>query len=146
MFSLRLWASSYGVIFFQITWREIWTTQLCNPRQHKRPPLQWRHNERDGFSNHQPHDCLLKRLFRRWSKETSKIRVTGLCVGSSPVTDEFPAQRASNAKKCFHLMTSPCWWPIDLLWHSYIQDDFVRVSLICIGYSVGIWKELPPSK
>ena len=28
-------------------------------------PLQWRHNEHDGVSNHQPHDCLLKHLFRR---------------------------------------------------------------------------------
>ena len=27
-------------------------------------PLQWRHNERDGVSNHQPHDCLLNRLFK----------------------------------------------------------------------------------
>ena len=25
--------------------------------------LQWRHNERDGVSNHQPQDCLLNRLF-----------------------------------------------------------------------------------
>ena len=24
-------------------------------------PLEWRQNERDGVSNHQPHDCLLKR-------------------------------------------------------------------------------------
>ena len=30
--------------------------------------LHWRHNERDGVSNHQPHDCLLNRLFRRRSK------------------------------------------------------------------------------
>ena len=30
------------------------------------------------------------------SKKTSKLRVTGLCVGNSPVTREFPAQRASN--------------------------------------------------
>ena len=62
-----------------------------------RPPLQWCHNERDGVSNHQPHDCLLNRLFRRRSKKTTKLRVTGLCEGNSPVTDEFPAQRASNA-------------------------------------------------
>ena len=34
--------------------------------------LRWRHNERDSVSNHQPHDCLLKRLFWRRSKETSK--------------------------------------------------------------------------
>ena len=61
-------------------------------------PLQWRHNERDGVSNQQPHDCLLNRLFRRRSKKTSKLRVTGLCEGNSPVTCEFPAQRASNAK------------------------------------------------
>ena len=27
--------------------------------------LQWRHNDHDGVSNHQPHDCLLNRLFRR---------------------------------------------------------------------------------
>ena len=26
--------------------------------------LQWRHNGRDSVSNHQPHDCLLNRLFR----------------------------------------------------------------------------------
>ena len=38
------------------------------------------------------------------SKKTSKLRVTGLCEGNSPVTGEFPAQRASNAD-FFHLMT-----------------------------------------
>ena len=27
--------------------------------------LQWRHNDPDGVSHHQPHDCLLNRLFRR---------------------------------------------------------------------------------
>ena len=27
--------------------------------------LQWRHNEHDGVSNHQPHDCLLDLLFKR---------------------------------------------------------------------------------
>ena len=31
--------------------------------------LQWRLNGCDGVSSHQPHDCLLKRLFRRRSKE-----------------------------------------------------------------------------
>ena len=43
--------------------------------------LQWRHDGRDGALNHQPHDCLLHRLFRRRSKKTSKLRVTGLCAG-----------------------------------------------------------------
>ena len=67
-------------------------------------PLQWRHNEHDGVSNHQPYDCLLNRLFRRRSKKTSKLRVTGLCVGNSPVTGEFPAQRASNTENV------SIWW------------------------------------
>ena len=30
--------------------------------------------------------------------ETLKLRVTGLCVGNSSVTGEFPAQMASNAE------------------------------------------------
>ena len=60
--------------------------------------LQWRHNERDGVSNHQPRHCLLKRLFRMRSKKISKLCVTGLYEGNSPVTGEFPAQRASNAE------------------------------------------------
>ena len=66
--------------------------------------LQWRHNERDGVSNHQPHDCLLNHLFRHRSKKTSKLRVNGLCGGNSPVTGEFPAQRASNAENV------SIWW------------------------------------
>ena len=66
--------------------------------------LRWRHNGRDSVSNHQPHDCLLNRLFRRRSKKTSKLRVTGLCAGNSPGTDEFPAQMASNAENV------SIWW------------------------------------
>ena len=66
--------------------------------------LQWRDNERDGVSNHQPYGCLLNRLFRRRSKNTSKLRVAGLCEENSPVTGEFPAQRASNAENV------SIWW------------------------------------
>ena len=43
--------------------------------------LQWRHNERYGVSNHRRFDCLLNRLFMRWSKKTSKLRVIGLWRG-----------------------------------------------------------------
>ena len=32
------------------------------------------------------------------SKKASKPHVTGLCAGKSPVTGEFPAQKASNAE------------------------------------------------
>ena len=43
--------------------------------------LRWRHNGPDSVSNHQPYDCLPNRLFRRRSKKSSKLRVTGLCAG-----------------------------------------------------------------
>ena len=55
------------------------------------------YNELDGLSNHQPHDCLLNRLFRRISKKASKLRFTGLSGANSPITGEFPTQRVSNA-------------------------------------------------
>ena len=51
-------------------------------------------------------NCLFNRLFRRRQKKPSKFRVTGHCEGKTPLTGEFPAQRTSNAEKCFHLMTS----------------------------------------
>ena len=66
--------------------------------------LWWRHNGHGRVSNHQPYDCLLKGLFRRRSKKTSKLRVTGLCAGNSPVTGEFHAQRASYAENV------SIWW------------------------------------
>ena len=71
--------------------------------------LQWRYNGCDGVSNHQPHNCLLNRIFKRRSKKTSKLLVTGLYVGNSPETCEFPAQRASNAENvsiwwCHHVI------------------------------------------
>ena len=66
--------------------------------------LQWRNNGHDGVSNHQPHDCLLNRLFRRRSKKISKFRVTAICEGNSPVIGEFPTQRASDAENV------SIWW------------------------------------
>ena len=70
--------------------------------------LQWPYNGRDGVSNHKPHGCLLNRLFGRWWTETSKLRVTGLCAGNSPVT-----QMASNAENVsiwwrHHVYLNPC--------------------------------------
>ena len=60
--------------------------------------LQWRHNDCDGISNHRRSHCLLNCWFRCRSKKTSKLRVTGLCEGNSPVTGEFPAEKASNTE------------------------------------------------
>ena len=66
--------------------------------------LRWRHNGRDGVSNHQPHDCLLNTLFEGRSQKASKFRVSGLCVGNSSGTGEFPAQMDSNAENVY------IWW------------------------------------
>ena len=82
----------------------MWHWELKSPHA-----LRWRHNGSDGVSNHQP-NCL----FRRRSKKTWKLCVTGLCVGNSPVTGEFPAQRASNAEN------SSIWWRHHgRQWHVY---------------------------
>ena len=72
--------------------------------------LQWHHNGHYSVSNHQPHDCLLNHLFRRRSKKTSKLRVTGLCVVNSPGTGEFPAQMASYTKNV------SIWWRHHHIW------------------------------
>ena len=83
----------------------IWNIFLHWPKSYfEQRTLQWRHYDYDGFSNHQPYDCLFTRLFRRRSKKTSKLRVTGLCVGNSPVAGELPAQMASNPENI------SIWW------------------------------------
>ena len=117
--------------------------------------LRWRHNDHAGVSNHQPHGCLLNRLFRRKSKKTSKLHVTGLCAGNSPGTGEFPTQMASYAENV------SIWWRqheilqnLLTLWTSsvffcahYAQTNFVtnvdqvlqhRYVITLYGYNVVI--------
>ena len=103
--------------------------------------LRWRHNDHAGVSNHQPHGCLLNRVFRRKSKKTSKLRVTGLCTGNSPGTGEFPAQMASYAENVF------IWWrhheasewssaEINIPWSAVITQS--NLSRYCIRQCVNI--------
>ena len=73
-------------------------------QRHVDVTLQWRHNGHGGVSNHQPHHCLLKRIFGCRTKKTSKLRVTGLCAGNSSVTGVFPEQMASIAENV------SIWW------------------------------------
>ena len=96
--------------------------------------LQWRHNRCDCVSNHQPHHCLLNHLFWHRSSKTSTIRVTGLCEGNSPVTGEFPAQRASNAED------------ISIRWrHHVFYPCLCRVSCITMLYwAVCYWEPIKP--
>ena len=79
--------------------------------------LQWNHNERDGVSNHGGFHCLLNCWFRCRSKKTSKLHVTGLYAGDSPVTGEFPAQKASNMEN------------VSIWWRHYVD------AIICIHIS-----------
>ena len=87
--------------------------------------LQWRHNGRGSVSNHQPHDCLLNRWFRRRSKKTSKLRVTGICAGNSPVTGEFPTQRASNTENV------SIWWR-----HHGVMSWAQKLAGVCLRHVV----------
>ena len=96
-----------------------------NTMGYTRNSLQWRHNGLDGVSNHQPHHCLLNRLFGCRSKKTPKPRVTGLCAGNSPGTVEFPAQMASNAENV------SIWWRhhvliYDLIWNTYLFEGYPK--------------------
>ena len=94
----------YGKQIYSISYKcrtiqhKITKAIMLKQLSHQPFTLQRSHNGRDGVSNDQPHDCLLSRVFMRRSKKTSKLGVTGLCAGNSPVTGEFPVQRASYAE------------------------------------------------
>ena len=99
--------------------------------------LRWRHNGRDNVSNHQSHDCLLNRLFRRRSKKTSKILVTGLFAGNSPGTGEFPAQKASNAENV------SIWWrhhDFEISWQGGISWMVVCCCYCCYNRDFPIYE------
>ena len=92
--------------------------------------LHWRHDDHDSVSNHQPHGCLLNRLFRRRSKKTSKLRVTGLCVGNSPGPMNSP-HKGPVTRKMF---------PFDdaIMWLSWI--NLAQSSMGCFWLHEGdIW-------
>ena len=100
-------------------------------------PSTWRHNGRDGVSNHQSYHRLLNRLIRRRSKETSKVRDTGLCVcGNSLVTSEFLAQMASNAENVSN-------WS---RYHAFWITHWARVTLICKLTIIGSDNGLSPGQ
>ena len=62
--------------------------------------------------------ALVYSIVYSWSrsKKTSKLRITGLCEENSPVTNEFPAQRASNAKNVSN------WWRHHEIDHRWLCD------------------------
>ena len=86
--------------------------------------------KRDGVSNHRCLYCFLfNRLFRCRSKKISKLRITALCEGNSPVTNGFPSQRASNAKSIYiwwrhhaSTMRHIADWKVDIIKYSQVSD------------------------
>ena len=70
------------------------------------PSLQWRHNEHDGVSNHQPHECLLSRLFQAQIKENIKAPRHWPLWGEFTGARWIPCTKGQWRGKCFHFMTS----------------------------------------
>ena len=121
--------------------------------------LHWRHNDLDGVSNHQLHGCLLNRLFRRRSKKTSKLCVTGLCVGNSPGPVNSP-QKGPITRKMFSfddiLMFSSVLDKLALLlWHAWwliiTWPDFTQINPLSMHMNWNIslvirwqWRPMDP--
>ena len=49
-----------------------------------------------AIANHQPHNCLLKHLFRSRSKKTPKLHVTGPCTNGQLRRKRFPLMTSSS--------------------------------------------------
>ena len=71
-----------------------------------RVTLQWCRNEGAGVSIHQPHDCLLNRLFKAQMKENFKAPRHRPLWGESTGDRWIPRTKASNKENVFYLMTS----------------------------------------
>ena len=98
--------------------------------------LQWLHNGCDGVSSHQPYHFLLNRLFKRRSKKTSKLRVTGLCERNSPVIGEFPVQMASNAEN------------VSIWWRHHDNYNLLENKVTATVYTCGTggWRAMPDQR
>ena len=105
----------YTLIDFPISIRltslALWQSNVC-PSASKATLMNmdkyfmWIHYERLRNHNKAKHNktvCIFLGIYCR-SKKTSMLRVTGPCAGNSPVTGEFPAQRASNEENV------SIWW------------------------------------
>ena len=107
-------------------------------------PLQWRHNGYDSVSNHQPHDCLLNRLFKRRSKKTSRLRVDGLCAHKWPVTRKmfsFDDVIMHMNSVRYHHKNGPSWRFIHMCMHSY---STLAWSLLTLVYLIRLGPNLSP--
>ena len=72
-------------------------------------------------------DCLVNRLFRRRSKIASKLRVTNVCEGNSPITGEFPTQRAGNAEN------------VSIWWRHHGAVNLLHITAASSSWPHAIW-------
>ena len=105
-------------VYHHIPWRKYYRPQAM--------PLQWRHDERNGVSNHQCLDCLLNCLFRRWPKKTSKLH-------ASPAFDELLVKNdhANSFIDCFPETTHRAF------------NTISRLLCVCVGSSI-VWVGTKP--
>ena len=82
-------------------------------------------------------------IVRSGTDQRSKLHVTGLCVGNSPVSGEFPTQRASNAEN------DSIWWrhhvhdPSHVLFYNmYINGWFQLISDMISNLKVNLINSL----
>ena len=73
-------------------------------------PWQWRHNERDGVWNIRRIYCLFNCWFRRRSKKTSKLRVTGQMTKWHHITKFGTCIYTEPAFEGFRLAMIHCSW------------------------------------
>ena len=119
---------NYGYAFHcwqQVRWFIHWMSEWPSS-------LRWRHNGRDSVTNHQPYDCLLDCLFRCKSTKTPKLRVTGLCVGNSPVTRELTAQITGTAENI------SIWWRLHVS-EKYANENKDHRYIVNIGVCISTY-------
>ena len=92
--------------------------------------LQRCYNESNGVWNHRRLDCLLKRLFRHKSKKASKLCVTGLCEGNSPMTGESP-HKGPDALQMFPFDDVIVWSWVSLNNTVWTVPLFTELGLTC---------------
>ena len=106
-------------------------TQLSHWNWLYRETLHWRHNEHDGVSNYQPHDCWLNCLYRcRW-KKIFKLRVTGRWPVISPHRGPITRKMFEKFEMDYIILAS-----FIRNWKQQPREEFATVSLhlVCNFY------------
>ena len=86
--------------------------------------LRWRHNEHDGVSNHQPHDCLLNHFFS----------------GANQRKHQSADQRKHQSSASLAFVRGIHRWPVNsphkgpVTWKTFPFDDVIMVTYM---YSMG---------